>query len=120
MTAFLLAVIGLATGAIAAVVGVFVSSGALACGWGSKTAQTAGENQTVMTDHGTTGSIRELHGEDLIALDARVVEDIDARRLQALVTRAPAQGRRQAAVGLTRRQGTAVVQALGGQTVTDC
>jgi hypothetical protein len=37
-------------------VGMLVSSGAMACGWGSKSAQSSTPNQTVMTDHDHGGT----------------------------------------------------------------
>lgn len=41
---------------VLAVAGVFLSSGAMACGWGSKSASSdAAENQTVMTDDAQGG-----------------------------------------------------------------
>lgn len=40
---------------ILAVAGVFFSSGAMACGWGAKSASKGTDNQTVMTDHGQSG-----------------------------------------------------------------
>lgn len=43
---------------ILATLGVFLSSGAMACGWGAKSASNpAADNQTVMTDHGESGQM---------------------------------------------------------------
>lgn len=46
-------------------VGVLVSSGALACGWGSKSAANSAERQTVMTDQeqGATKSTKQTKSD---------------------------------------------------------
>lgn len=48
---------------ILAVAGVFLSTGAMACGWGSKSASKDSDNQTVMTDHGQSSKSKTATGD---------------------------------------------------------